>query len=203
MQYSNDNGVTWAWMPSTGVSGTDNPDEYNANLGMTALSADGLYVVYQPGNNSTTDNLLIYSSRSSLTGAWSSWQAPATNRPPEGAKVVADLVAAHTFYAISGNATYRSTDGGVNWTHMTTNGAPSSIKWVRAVPGYSGHLLASAQWNGLYRSTDGGATWTRINSSAVTTANGVGVGMAAPGQNYPAIFVAGTVNGHQWLFPLR
>jgi hypothetical protein len=96
VQYSNDNGVTWAWMPSTGVSGVDNPDEYNANLGMTALSADGLYVVYQPGNNSTTDNLLIYSSRSSLTGAWSSWQAPATNRPPEGAKVVADLVAAHT-----------------------------------------------------------------------------------------------------------
>jgi xyloglucan-specific exo-beta-1,4-glucanase len=200
VQYSNDNGVTWAWMPSTGVSGTNNPDEYNANLGMTALSADGLYVVYQPGNNSTTDNLLIYSSRSSLTGAWSSWQAPATNRPPEGAKVVADLVAAHTFYAIKGTAVYRSTDGGVNWTTMTTSGAPSSIKWVRAVPGYSGHLLASAQWNGLYRSTDGGATWTRINSSAVTTANGVGVGMAAPGQNYPAIFVSGTVNGLNGFF---
>ena len=111
VQYSNDNGVTWAWMPSTGVTGTGSPDEWNANLGMTAISADGLYVVYQPGNNSTTDNLLIYSSRSSLTGAWSSWQAPATNRPPEGAKVVADLVAAHTFYAISGNAAYRSTDG--------------------------------------------------------------------------------------------
>ena len=180
VQYSNDNGVTWAWMPSTGVSGADNPDEYNANLGMTALSADGLYVVYQPGNNSTTDNLLIYSSRSSLTGAWSSWQAPATNRPPEGAKVVADLVAAHTFYAIKGTAVYRSTDGGVNWTTMTTNGAPSSIKWVRAVPGYSGHLLAASQWNGLYRSTDGGATWTRINSSAVTTANRRGRGHGRP-----------------------
>ena len=127
VQYSNDNGVTWAWMPSTGVTGTGSPDEWNANLGMTAISADGLYVVYQPGNTTTTDNLLIYASRSSLTGAWSSWQAPATNRPPEGAKVVADLVAAHTFYAISGNAAYRSTDGGVNWTQMTTNGAPSSI----------------------------------------------------------------------------
>ena len=77
---------------------------------------------------------------------------------------------------------------------------PAASSWLRAVPGYSGHLLASAQWNGLYRSTDGGATWTRINSSAVTTANGVGVGMAAPGQNYPAIFVAGTVNGINGFF---
>jgi hypothetical protein len=77
---------------------------------------------------------------------------------------------------------------------MTTS-APGGGLWIRAVPEYAGHLLLSTGSNGLWRSTNGGASWTRINSSAVTVANEVGVGAAAPGQNYPAIFVGGTVNG--------
>ena len=192
VQYSNDNGVTWHWASSTGVTSNSNGG------GCVSISADGLYMVYQ-GSSGTQ---VVYATRSGSgsSATWSSWQTPSSNRPAANAKLVADLVAGHTFYAISGNAVYRSTDGGATWTTMTTSSAPSNINWVRAVFGYTGNLLAACQGSGLYRSTDGGATWTRINSSAVTTANGVGVGMAAPGQSYPAIYVCGTVNGVNGFF---
>ena len=192
VQYSNDNGVTWHWASSTGVTSNSNGGGY------VSISADGLYMVYQ--GSSGTQAVYATRSGSGASATWSSWQIPSSNRPAANAKLVADLVAGHTFYAISGNAVYRSTDGGVTWTTMTPSSAPSNINWVRAVFGYTGNLLAACQGSGLYRSTDGGATWTRINSSAVTTANGVGVGMAAPGQSYPAIYVCGTVNGVNGFF---
>ena len=188
VQYSNDNGMTWAWASSTNVTAND------SGRGQLAISADGLYTIYQAGHSGTQ---LIYATRSGSgsSATWSSWQTPSTNTPAANAWLAADLVADHTFYAITGSTTYRSTDGGVTWTTMGTNHALGSINWLRPVPGYSGNLIAATQWNGLYRSVDGGATWLRISSSAVTAAYFAAVGMAAPGQSYPAIFVAGTVNG--------
>jgi hypothetical protein len=189
VQYSTNNGVTWSWFPNTNTSGSSSG---GANI---AISSDGAKAVYEPGGTGRAR----YATRSGST--WSGWTNPATNQPANGAKIVADLVGAQTFYAYVGTTTSRSTDGGANWTVMGTTG-PSSVNWVRAVPGNSGHLLAStgSSGNGLWRSTNGGATWTRMNGAAVTQAIAVGVGASAPGSAYPAIYVNGTINGTTGFF---
>jgi photosystem II stability/assembly factor-like uncharacterized protein len=174
-------------MPSGGVSGG------GSDTGNLAISADATKVVYEPDGSGR----VIYSTRSGST--WSSWSVPSTNRPANGAKIVADLSQTTTFYAYVGTTVSRSTDGGVNWTVMTSS-APSGASWFRAVPNNAGHLLITTGGNGLWRSTNGGANWSRINSAVVTTANEVGVGAAAPGQSYPAIFIGGIVSGQTGFF---
>jgi hypothetical protein len=185
VQYSNDNGVNWAWMPSTGLS--------SSTGGNLAISADGTKIVYEQGGSAQ----VVYSTRSGST--WGNWTAPGSNRPADGAKLIADLSAAQTFYAYQNATVWRSADGGANWTVMTT-AAPSGATWIRAVPGNAGHLLMARGGSGLWRSTNGGASWTRVATAAVTSANEVGVGAAAPGQSYPAIFVGGTVSGQNGFF---
>ncbi|MGA2797151.1 MAG: LEPR-XLL domain-containing protein, partial [Thermoguttaceae bacterium] len=120
VQYSVDNGVNWAWMPSTGVLGNNSDWGNSLEWGNLAISADGTKIVYEPGDpNSSTFNQVIYSTRTGST--WSSWSAPTTNRPGNGAKIVADLVGSQTFYAYVGTTVSRSTDGGANWTVMTSS----------------------------------------------------------------------------------
>jgi hypothetical protein len=187
VQYSNNNGVTWNWVSSTGVSGS------TSGGGNLAISADGTKIVYEPGGTGR----VIYSTRSGST--WSSWSAPATNRPANGAKIVADLVAPQTFYAYVGSTVSRSTDGGANWTIMTTT-APSGGNWIRALPGQAGHLVMSLGNNGLWRSTNGGANWSQLGSGVVTTANQVGVGIGPTPGSYPSIYVGGSVSGQTGFF---
>ena len=185
VQYSLNNGVNWYWMSSTGMAGTTG--------GNVAISADGTKVVYEPGGTGQ----VIYSTRSGST--WSSWSTPATNRPVDGAKIVADLVGSKTFYAYAGSTVSRSTDGGANWTVMTTS-APSGGGWIRALPGQAGHLVMSRGGNGLWRSTNGGANWSQLASGIVTTANQVGVGMGPTSGSYPSIYIGGTVSGQNGFF---
>jgi photosystem II stability/assembly factor-like uncharacterized protein len=185
VQYSLDNGITWAWASSTNAGGT---------AGNIAISADGTKMVFEPNDSGQ----VRYATRSGST--WSAWSNPASGTPANGAKLVADLVTGSTnFYAISGTTVSRSTDGGVNWTVMTTS-APSGMEWLRAVPDNAGHLLIATRGGGLWRSINGGANWTRVSSSAVTVANQVGVGAAKPGNSYPAVYVGGTVNGVNGFF---
>jgi hypothetical protein len=181
-QYSNDNGVTWLNFSTINTAGNTN----GGNL--IALSADGLYAAYEPGDT----NRIRYAVRTGST--WGTWTTPAANRPNDGANPVADLVESHTFYAYAGTTVWMSTDGGANWTVQSAS-APSGASWIRAVPGNAGHLLMSRGSNGLWRSTNHGASWSRINSAQVTVADHVGLGAAAPGQTYPAIFIDGTVSG--------
>jgi hypothetical protein len=188
VQFSVNNGVNWAWMPSTGSSGS------TSGGGNIAISADGLYTVYEPGGTGRQR----YSVRTGST--WGNWVSTSiTNQPTNGAKIVADLSAAHTFYAYAGATVSQSTDGGQTWTIMTTT-APSNPSWIRAVPGQAGHLLASFGGNGVWRSINAGATWTRLASGVVTNANQVGVGAGATPGAYPSIFVGGTVNGLNGFF---
>ena len=55
-----------------------------------------------------------------------------------------------------------------------------------------------AAFDGLYHSTDGGKTFDNI--ALVEEMHGFGFGKAAPGEDYPALYMVGIVNGTQGFF---
>jgi hypothetical protein len=103
---------------------------------------------------------------------------------------VADRVNASKFYIYSGTRMYVSTNGGTNFTASGTLASGGGVPC--AVFGHEGDLWVPLSGSGLAHSTDSGATFT-VNSSVQATF--VSVGMAAPGQSYPAIFVSATIGG--------
>ena len=121
--------------------------------------------------------------------------------------VTADKVNAGTFYMYNYLAAsvgiYRSTNGGVDWTRMSTAEIATGSSFnaqLQAVPGKAGHLFfTSGNQSGanpantkFMRSSDGGATWTEVAN--VLEVYSFGFGKAATGSDYPAIFIAGYVN---------
>jgi len=106
----------------------------------------------------------------------------------------------------AGSGTWRSTDNGATWSQASTMTIPGDV-WhtkLRSVPGRPGHLFLASGYQGgsgqphpfwnafLYRSTDGGTTWTQVPN--IGEPYDVAVGAPAPGQTYPAIYVAGWYN---------
>jgi photosystem II stability/assembly factor-like uncharacterized protein len=69
---------------------------------------------------------------------------------------------------------------------------------LRAAPGREGDLWVPRYDGGLARSTDGGATFRDV--PGVSYAAAVGFGKAAPGADYPAVYIWGTVGGVRGLF---
>jgi hypothetical protein len=68
---------------------------------------------------------------------------------------------------------------------------------IQAVPGKQGHVWITTG-KGLYNSTDGGKDFDTKGS--VEEAYGLGFGKAAPGKNYPALYLAGKVEGKKGFF---
>ena len=66
---------------------------------------------------------------------------------------------------------------------------------IQSVPGEAGNLFYTpgiGTGNQFCQSTNGGSTWTAVAN--VTAVDAFGFGAAAPGQSYPAIYIAGWVN---------
>lgn len=63
-----------------------------------------------------------------------------------------------------GRGTFRSTDGGNNWTRLETRGLERQI-YVLAGPSQANVVLAGTV-SGLYRSSDGGRSWNRMLGDA-------------------------------------
>jgi photosystem II stability/assembly factor-like uncharacterized protein len=73
-----------------------------------------------------------------------------------------------------GSGLYRSTDGGLTWTHLTGNGLPSGILGrihvsVSAADPKRVYAMIEAHEGGLYRSDDGGAHWARVSDDGRLT----------------------------------
>jgi hypothetical protein len=176
--YSTDGGQTWkiGGAQPTGVTGSNNDS--------IAMSADGSRVIWAP--NGTT---AAYTS-TNWTAASPTWTA-VTGLPAQ-AKVRADRVTANKFYGFANGVFYVSTNG-TGFTATVSTGLPTSAKVVIVYNKTNDVWLASpdSTTGGVWHSTNGGTSFTKLTNVAL--ADAVGFGMAATGQTYPAIYLAGQV----------
>ncbi len=166
--YSTDGGTTWISFAAAPAGSTGS--------GSIAVSADGTTLVWAPQRGTPS-----YSQNSGAT--WSTCAGIST-----GARVAADRVNASKFYASGRNGMYVSTDGGATFMQVTASvsGRP------RPVFGIEGDVWVPAS-SGLFHSQDSAATFVQVPQVGGATA--VGFGMQAPGQSYPAVYLAGSVAG--------
>lgn len=176
---SSDGGETWSALPSE-------PSGVEAS-GKISLSANGDIIIWAPGGISTA-----YSSNGGANWATS-------NGVPEGLKVVCDPVINANSYAYdwsTGNF-YRSTDGGANYTAVSS-GLPTLESWnatngtINLPLGQSEDVWLTSKTNGLWRTTNGGTSFTKFNN--VEEAYKVSFGKARTGSDYPAVFIHGKIN---------
>ncbi|MET9086568.1 sialidase family protein [Streptomyces sp. NPDC004237] len=177
--YSDDGGRTWAPFAAQPSLAHDAP-------GPIATNADGSALLWSFVH---WDGTKYPAHRSDDNGA--TWTEISSF--PKGATPVADPADPTLFYAYDSDTgtLQASTDSGRTFTARAT-GLPAgdSQFQLAAAPGRSGDLWLSVKWNGLYRSTDGGATFAKVGSC--WAAYTLGFGKAAPGADYPAIYLVGS-----------
>jgi hypothetical protein len=169
---STDGGTTWTPFATEPAAST--------GAGSIAVSTDGNTIVWSPEAGTVS-----YSRNRG--GTWTA----AAGLPANAAnsRIAADRVNANKFYLSRSNLTqlYVSTDGGA--TFAPTAALPRGAGRARPVFGREGDVWITTNM-GLHHSIDSGTTFTTV--SALQSASAVGFGHAAPGQEYPAIYVAGT-----------
>src|SRR5258708_5182913 len=176
--YSSDGGQTWTigGAQPSGVTGSNNDS--------IAVSADGSRVVWAP--NGTT---AAYTSTNWATSR-ATWTT-VTGLPAQ-AKVRADRVTANKFYGFANGVFYVSSNG-TSFTATVSSGLPTPAKIVPVYNKANDVWLVSPDptAGGVWHSTNGGTSFTKLTN--IVLADGIGFGMAASGQTYPAIYLAGEV----------
>ncbi|HMJ51288.1 MAG TPA: sialidase family protein [Polyangiaceae bacterium] len=167
-----DGGTTWTPFATEPAAST--------GAGSIAISADGSTIVWSPAAGTVS-----YSRNRG--GTWTAAAGLPTNAA--NSKVAADRVNANQFYLSRSNLTelYVSTDGGATFAAGAT--LPRGAGRPRPVFGREGDVWITTG-TGLHHSIDAGKTFTTVG--ALQAASAVGFGHAAPGQTYPALYVAGT-----------
>lgn len=165
--------------------------------GSIVVSADGQVLVWAPRGARAA-----YSRDQGAT--WIKAEGlPELKETPDWAPVplrlAADRVNAKKIYAFNAleGIAYTSEDGGVHFKTMVDD-LPSLPDYrlhygsIQTVPGLEGEVWIT---NGkqLARSSDSGKTFTLLDSTEESY--GVGFGRAAPGQQFPAVYLAGKVEG--------
>jgi hypothetical protein len=199
--YSLDGGRTWK--PTT-VAPTP-----ESRAGAIAVSADGNTWFWIPDR----EPAFVTHDRGAT------WNA-AHGIPPD-LRVVADPIFPQVFYAVSlgTSVLYRSSDGGATFTSQPftlLGDPPASARSSRgddrggqdriyAAPGRAGDLWLAA-CDGLYHAAspmqpeDGDKSAVFTPLPGVNEIRAFGFGKEAPHHPYPALYLAGTVNGHAGVF---
>ncbi len=188
---SNDGGKTWTPMPSTPRVTKDAAGKFHES-GIVVVSAEGTTLLWAPSGEPAFASHDMGKTWTAAAG----WPAS----PDRGMAPIADPMNDRVFYAYdrTRNVVLKSDDGGRSFA-VLTNGLPVSEGWggnqLRAVPGRFGDLWLAAP-AGLLRI--GGATVTPV--ADVTAAWQVTFGKAAPGHDYPAVYLWGKVKGVEGLW---
>lgn len=199
ISYSLDAGRTW--------QATPRDPQPKGQGGSIAVSADGSTWVWTPDHEEP-----------SVTHDRGATWTP-VQRLPSGTRVVAGPRDPHSFYAFSlfERKLYRSTDDAAHFTaeNFTLENAPAPNHAPRgdvrggqdllyATPGRRGDLWIAA-FDGLWHADSsamhdatGAVLFARL--PAVEQIEAFGFGKAAPGRNYPALYLAGTVQGQPGIF---
>ncbi len=175
---SSDGGATWNPFSTE-------PKGIRESAGI-ALSADGKTIIW-----SLKDGKPHYSKDRGVT--WAECVGV-----PAKLKVIADRVDSRKFYAFdsASGKLHVSKDGGVSFSQGATLKATRGH--LKATFGKEGELWLAQYGDGLFHSTDSGATFAKIAS--VQEGDAIGFGKAAPGANYPALYLAGKVEGVSGVF---
>jgi photosystem II stability/assembly factor-like uncharacterized protein len=157
--------------------------------GQLALSADGAVILHIPERSATVW-------RSADGGA--AWTA-VRGLARAGLRPAGDPVDASAFYAYEAETgtLLASADGGASFApraRLAAGGAPL----IRLAPGRKGDLWVALKEGGLARSVDGGKTFATL--AGVSWCGAVGFGKAAPGQDYPAVYIWGTAGAARGLY---
>ena len=171
--YSTDNGITWTPFASAPAGGRGS--------GSIAVSADGAAFVWAAQGAAPA-----FSHDRGAT-----WQPCAGATEGGRASVVSDRATAGTFYLRSGGSLLASTDGGATFTPRGM--LPNGTREVQATPGHAGDLWLTAGGSGVYHSMDGGASFAHVGDAG--DAQRLGFGKAAPGRDYPALYLTGETRG--------
>jgi hypothetical protein len=192
--YSTDAGNTWTPFATEPLE--------SKGSGVIAVSADGATFLWVPRGAKAS----ISRDRGAQWSPAQGLPAPPTvpDWAPSPLKVASDRVNPRKLYAfdlIEGKA-YASSDGGAQFKE-TDSGLPAlpeyslTVGSIQTVPGVEGDVWLSTGKE-LFRSTDSGEHYDTVSS--FTESYGVGFGKAAPGQKYPAVYVAAKLNGVDGLF---
>jgi photosystem II stability/assembly factor-like uncharacterized protein len=185
-------GKTWKAFPSEPAN--------SAGAGAIAVSADGQTIVWTPRRGAPSfsrDRGRVWTACAGLSS---------------GLRVVVDDVNPGRFYAYDSRAArlFVSTNGASGFFEVAVSlpasqGFPGGFgggggegAMLAAAPGREGDLWLAFRRGGLLHSTDGGLSFSRI--AAVEEAHSIGFGKAAAGKTYPALFLAGRVQGLSALF---
>jgi hypothetical protein len=103
-----------------------------------------------------------------------------------------DRITANKYYGFANGVFYVSTNG-TSFTATVSSGLPASAKVVTVYNKANDVWLVSPDTTagGVWHSTNAGTSFTKLTSVAL--ADGIGFGMAATGQTYPAIYLAGKI----------
>jgi photosystem II stability/assembly factor-like uncharacterized protein len=179
--YSTDGGAHWTPLSTNGSQ---------RGGGKIAVSADGGSFVWTQKNAPA-----LVSKDQGKT--WTPCQGI-----PTGIQTVSDRVNPAKFYALdlSQPKLYLSTDGGATFTGLAIKGIPTANNsnfTLRAVSGREGDLWLSSQGT-LYK-----FDWTDNSFVADAPAGRVitfGFGKAAPGHDYPALYIASAIANQEGIF---
>ncbi len=191
MGYSLDGGRTWR------PAEKPEPDSRGGSI---AVCADGSVWIWTPERSAAFRSV-------DLGKIWFKCEGL-----PAGSRVTADGGDPQVFYAMDlfKGKLFVSTDGGVSFVEKPLNlpgGLPKPGGWrgdwrggqdrLYAVPGREGDLWLAA-YDGLFHSADRGETFQKIESAERICA--FGFGKAAPGREYPVLYLVGIVKGQYGIF---
>ncbi len=172
--YSTDGGASWTPFATAPAGSTGS--------GSIAVSADGTTFVWAPKKGTPS-----YSQTTATTQPGTTWTA--STGLTAGMLVASDRVNPSKFYATGRTGIFVSTDGGKTFVQAST----TSCGRPRPVFGIEGDVWVPTTSGQLLHSQDSGATFPP--AAAVNGVTAVGFGKPATPGAYPAVFLAGSVNG--------